>query len=345
MATGGGAGSGPALFSAAFLLARLASSHSSRMTEDRLPTTDSLNGLVLRAQGGVYDVETPAGVLPAALRGRLKREETRDDRVVVGDRVTIEQTGADGTPWAIEAVAERRSALVRRAPGKAPRRKTIVANVDQVIVVFAVSRPAPHLRMLDRFLVLAESSGLEPVIVANKTDLLPPTEVEAMFAPYRAAGYTVLQTAAKQGVGVEALRELLTGRISALTGPSGVGKSSLLNALQPGLALRVASVSDAVQKGRHTTVTAQLIPLECGGYVADTPGLREVGLWGIEPDELDGCFPEFHPYLGECRFGNSCSHTHEPGCAIREAVAERAVSADRYESYRRLFSGEDDEGR
>ncbi|MDQ3555616.1 MAG: ribosome small subunit-dependent GTPase A, partial [Gemmatimonadota bacterium] len=265
-----------------------------------------------------------------------------EQRIVVGDRVEVERSGPAGD-WTVEEVHPRRSALVRRAPGKAPRSKTIVANVDQVVIVFALARPAPHLRMLDRFLVLAESSGLDVLIVTNKADLVGEAEARELFAPYRDAGYPVLRTAAARGEGVDDLKGAICGRVSVLTGPSGVGKSSLLNAVQPGLALRVASVSDAVNKGRHTTVNAQLIPLECGGYVADTPGLRELGLWGVDPQELDQLFPEFRPHLGRCRFGTGCSHTHEPACAVRDAVAEGAVDPGRFESYRRMAEGDEDE--
>lgn len=297
-------------------------------------------GTVLRAQGGTYEVETEEGIVEAALRGKIKREERTGERVVVGDVVDVEPAGSG---WVVERVHPRRTALMRRAPGKAPRAKTIVANVDQVVVVFAAAHPSPHLRMLDRFLVICESSGLEPLIVVNKTDLVGIDAARDMFAPYERAGYPVLFTAARERRGVDALRDAICGRVSALTGPSGVGKSSLLNAVQPGLGLRVAAVSEAVDKGRHTTVTAQLIPLECGGYVADTPGLREVGLWEVDPEELDGYFPEFGPYLGACRYRNSCTHTHEPGCAVRAAVEEGEVSAARYDSYQRMVRGEDGE--
>ena len=301
-----------------------------------------MTGIVLRAHGGVYEVETPQGVLEAVLRGRLKREARLGERVVVGDRVEVAGGGEGGeTAWAIEAVAERHSALVRRAPGKAPRAKVIAANVDQVVIVFAAAHPAPHLRMLDRFLVLCESSGLEALLVVNKVDLSGEAEARQLFDGYEAIGYPVLYTTAKAGLGMAALRERVCGRISALAGPSGVGKSSLLNALQPGLALRVASVSDAVQKGRHTTVTAQLVPLACGGYLADTPGLRELGLWGVDTDELDQLFPEFRRFLGECRFGHSCTHSHEPGCAVRSAVEAGEISDLRFESYRRILRGEE----
>ncbi len=302
-----------------------------------------MTGLVLRAQGGTYQIETPEGVLEAVLRGKVKREERLGDRVVVGDRVEVERSGGDGEGvWAIEKVYERHSVLARRAPGKAPRAKVIVANVDQVMIVFAAARPEPHLRMLDRFLVICESTGLEAVIVANKIDITGRERAAEIFAPYERIGYPVLYTSPKQEIGIDLLEERLRGRISALTGPSGVGKSSLLNAVQPGLALRVASVSDAVQKGQHTTVTAQLVLLELGGYVADTPGLRELGLWGIPEDELDRCFPEFDPYIGECRYTRSCTHTHEPGCAVRGAVESGEISATRYESYRRMREGEEE---
>lgn len=304
-----------------------------------------LTGTVLRALGGVYDVETPGGMVAATLRGRIKRDERTGDKVVVGDRVDVEPAGgASGGPeWAIARIHERRTVLARKAPGKAPRPKVIVANVDQVLIVFAAAHPAPHLRMLDRFLVICESGDLEARIVVNKTDVSGMEAARRMFAPYERAGYPVLYTAARQGVGVEEMRETICGRLSALTGPSGVGKSSLLNAVQPGLGLRVSAISEAVGKGRHTTVTAELIPLECGGYVADTPGLREVGLWGIETDELDLLFPEFRPYLSTCRFGNTCTHVHEPGCAIRTAVDEGGIDAGRFDSYRRMMLGEDED--
>jgi ribosome biogenesis GTPase len=300
------------------------------------------SGTVRRGLGGVYEVETPEGVVEAMLRGRLKRDERMGASVVVGDRVEmVEETAGETTVWAIQRVHERTTVLARRAPGKAPRPKPIVANVDQVLVVFAAANPDPHLRMLDRFLVIAESSDISPVIVANKTDVSGMERAKAIFAPYERAGYTVHYTAAKAGVGVDALREALCGRLSALAGPSGVGKSSLLNAVQPGLGLRVSEVSQAVNKGRHTTVTAQLIPLECGGWVADTPGLREVGLWQIEPDQLQFYFPEFEPLLGGCRYP-TCTHTHEPGCAVRMAAEAGEIDAGRYDSYQRIFRGDDE---
>ncbi|HYR08742.1 MAG TPA: ribosome small subunit-dependent GTPase A [Longimicrobium sp.] len=302
-----------------------------------------LSGTVLQGLGGVYEVQTPEGVVEAVLRGRIKRDERTGAKVVVGDRVDVdEERAGEETVWAIVNVHERTTVLARRAPGKAPRPKAIVANVDQVLIVFAAAHPDPHLRMLDRFLVIAADSDIAPLIIVNKTDRSGMDAARATFAAYERAGYPILYTSAKQDVGVDAVREALCGRLSALMGPSGVGKSSLLNAVQPGLGLRVAAISEAVNKGRHTTVTAQLIPLECGGWVADTPGLRELGLWQVEHDQLQFYFPEFEPLLGGCRYP-TCTHTHEPGCAVHAAATAGEIDFQRYDSYRRMFLGEDEE--
>lgn len=295
----------------------------------------SHHGLVCSAYGGVYEVELhPGGMVEAVLRGRLKQESRTGDALVVGDRVSVARQEDGG--YTIEGVEARRSELARTAPGRRDRAKVLAANLDQLVAVFAVAHPAPRLRMLDRFLVLAESGGIDALIVVNKMDLAPVER--AAFEMYERAGYTVVRTSALTGEGLEALRERLCGRISALAGPSGVGKSSLLNLVQPGLRLRTGEVSEAQRKGRHTTVSSRLIPLACGGHVADTPGLRELGLWGVETDELDLCFPELRLHVENCRFGRSCSHTHEPGCAVVAAVAAGAVPTERYESYRALLA-------
>jgi ribosome biogenesis GTPase / thiamine phosphate phosphatase len=287
---------------------------------------------VLSVSGGVYDVELEDGtVAEASLRGRLKLEQRTGDRVVAGDSVEIERQADGGLT--IESVAPRSSELARQAPGRSRRAKVIVANVDRVIIVFAAAQPAPNRRMLDRFLVLTEANQLDPLIIINKADLATDAELSALLAPYDAAGYDTLRTSVPAARNVDLLRQQLCGARSVITGPSGVGKSSLLNAVEPGLGLRIGAVSDAVNKGRHTTVTARLIPLQCGGYVADTPGLRELGLWGISPDELPACFPEFADLPGDCRFGSRCSHTHEPGCAVRAAVEAGQIDAGRFGSY------------
>jgi ribosome biogenesis GTPase / thiamine phosphate phosphatase len=297
-------------------------------------------GLVRSAVGGSYEVELhQGGVVEASLRGRLKQEQRTGDAVVVGDRVAVRRH--DDGSHTIESVEDRRSELARTSPRSGRHRaKVMAANVDQIVAVFAVTHPVPRLRMLDRFLVLAEANGLDAVIVANKTDLGSPADLDA-FRVYEAIGYPLVFTSAATGAGVEALRSRLCGRISALAGPSGVGKSTLLNTMEPGLDLRTGLVSEAVGKGRHTTVSARLIPLPCGGYVADTPGLREVGLWGIEPTDLDLHFREFRAYVDDCRYGRSCSHTHEPECGVRAAASSGAISGSRFDSYQILFRGED----
>lgn len=297
------------------------------------------NGIVLWASGGVYRVLLDTNQqIDAALRGRLKLEQRTGDRVVAGDRVFVEQQ-TDERSWAIEAVAERKSELARRAPGRGAHRraKVLVANVDQVVIVIAAARPAPKLRLLDRLLVLAEANDLPAIIIVNKLDLVDADETAALFTPYIGAGYEVVFTSTTEHIAIEQVGKLICGRESVITGPSGVGKSSLLNLLQPGLELRTGEVSSAVGKGQHTTVSAQLIPLSCGGFIVDTPGMREVGLFEVLPESLDICFPEFRELVGDCRFTTSCTHIHEPDCAICDAVQEGRLSRDRYDSYCDLY--------
>jgi ribosome biogenesis GTPase len=214
----------------------------------------------------------------------------------------------------------------------------LLANPDQAVFVFACAHPDPRLRMLDRFLVIAEKQTIPPVIVANKIDLVD--DPKEIFGLYETIGYRVLYTSTKTGAGIEDLKAALVGKISALAGPSGAGKSSLLNALQPGLGLAVSEISKAMNKGRHTTVTRQLFPLEGGGYVADTPGWKSLALWDTEPEEIDGYFSELRELVQHCQFSD-CTHTHEPGCAVRRALEEGTIHRERYESYLRLRAGQD----
>lgn len=294
------------------------------------PAVERFPGRVLSAAGGVYDVELAGGeVVQASLRGRLKLEQRTGDKVVAGDLVEIARDAGGAT---IESVEPRRTELARRAPGRSRGAKVVVANPDQIVAVFAVTHPDPNPRLLDRFLVTAEVNGLPAVIVANKTDLLAAGASSDVFAAQEAAGYRVLHTSVKAGIGLDELRALLCGNTSVLTGPSGVGKSSLLNAIEPGLTLGVGAVSAAVGKGRHTTVTSRLIPMACGGYVADTPGLRELGLWQVDAIELADAFPEFREHADSCRF-NPCSHSHEPGCAVTAAVRSGTIHPERHASY------------
>ncbi len=292
-------------------------------------------GVVLRGTGGVWHVMDEDGqVRQASLRGRLKIETGGALKLAVGDRVTMEQAETNDA-WAITTIEPRRSQLARRAPGNAYGERVVAANVDQVIVVFALVKPEPHLSMLDRFLVIAEGNDLGARIVVNKLDLASLGEAERRFGHYARIGYPVHYTSVRTRMGLAELHDALRDRTSALTGPSGVGKSSLMNALYPGLDLRVGEISESVNKGRHTTVGALLHPLPAGGFVVDTPGLREVGLWGLPSVDLPHCFPEFRPFLGECRF-QDCVHMMEPGCAIRDAAARGEISAERVESYVKL---------
>ena len=289
-------------------------------------------GVVLARSGGVYRVDSAGAEVTATLRGKLKHKD--DDRVVPGDVVELEHDGAGSVT--ISAIKPRRSVLARRAVqaggGGAPRSQPVAANIDQVVVVTAARDPEPNPRALDRFLVIAEANDLPAVVVVNKIEL-DPGVAESLGRRYAPAGYRVLATSVKVPQGLDALRELLQGRESVFTGASGVGKSSLLNALEPGLKLRVGAISEKWRTGRHTTTAAELVPVAGVGYVVDTPGLREVGTWGITPDALAGCFPEFRRYLDQCRFDN-CRHLAEPDCAVR-AAAE--IDSDRLVSYARIY--------
>ncbi len=298
-----------------------------------------IDGLVLKAISGFYTVETAQGEIVAQLPGRLKQEWQNSSLVAVGDRVTV-LLNEDGT-GTIDAVAERHSVLSRTRPSAETRRlaadqeQVLVANPDQLIFVFATQNPAPSLRKLDRFLVVAEVNGLTAVICVNKTDLTGLDEARRQFTIYEAIGYRVIYTSAQTGEGIAELRTCLRDKISVLTGSSGVGKSSLLNAVEPGLGLKVRDVSLATGKGMHTTRYAELFPLQEGGYVADTPGIRGLALYDLEPWEVDAYYREIAPLVEHCQFSD-CSHRHEPNCAVRTAVAAGHVSRERYESYLRL---------
>jgi ribosome biogenesis GTPase len=295
-------------------------------------------GQVTRLQSGFYTVKTEQGTVTCFLRGRLKRRDHQGDVIAVGDRVQI-SLQADGK-GEIEEIVPRSNALVRLDPTpKGAYQQILLANPDQVVLVFACAQPAPHLRMLDRFLVIAEKANLPALIVANKLDLVGLREARKIFSIYPPLGYDVLYTSAKQSKGVEALRQRLTGKLSAFAGPSGVGKSSLLNDIQPELGLAVREVSLRNDRGRHTTIVRQMYPLQGGGFVADLPGLRSLALWDTQPEELDGYFPELRDLVASCQF-NDCTHRNEPGCAVRRAVEEGTVHPERYESYLRLRFGE-----
>jgi ribosome biogenesis GTPase len=307
---------------------------------------DQLSGIVIKAQSGFFTVQANDGQqVVAQVRGRLKKEWRDTDLIAAGDRVTV-AIAEDGSAT-VEAVAERERALARLAPspkGRGSRRwdrkgylgereQVIVANPDEAVFVFSCDEPAPSLRMLDRFLVGAEAQDIPAVICANKIDLVGGVAGgRELFELYEEIDYVVIYTSALTGEGVDELRDQLRDKLSVLAGPSGAGKSSLLNAMQPGLGLVAREVSETTGKGRHTTVVPELLPLDIGGWVADTPGIRALALFDTDPEELDAYFPEIAPLVAECQFSD-CTHLVEPGCAVIAAVEEGRVHPERYESY------------
>lgn len=292
-----------------------------------------MNARILSGTGGQWRVHLADGsVATAALRGKVKHEGLL--KLAVGDEVEVEQDARD-TGLAIIDIRPRRAQLSRRNPGGARGERIVAANLDQVVVVFACAKPEPNERMLDRFLVIAEADDIAVRIVINKVDLVTQASARERFGVYEMVGYPVHYTSSVTGEGLEELHSVLQGATSALTGPSGVGKSSLMNAMYPGLDLRVEAISESVNKGRHTTSGAHMHPLPDGGYVMDTPGLREVGMWGLPAAHLDQCFPEFRSLLGSCRFAD-CRHLNEPNCAVQAAVTQGGLSAERYASYTKL---------
>ncbi len=284
-------------------------------------------------------MQTGDGILVCKLRGRLKRGSKKSDLAAIGDRVLVSRI-EDGQGL-IEAIAPRKRIISRMAPiPRGEYEQIIIANPDQIVFVFSCTEPPPRMRMLDRFLVISEMQSVPALIVANKIDLVTMDFAQELFGHYAEIGYPIIYTSVPEKLGLELLKERLTGKISALAGPSGAGKSSLLNAIQPGLGLTIQKVSQATGKGKHTTVASELFPLEGGGYVADTPGLKALALWDIEPEELDGYFPEISPIVAQCQFSD-CTHLHEPGCAVIEAVEYGEIHPQRYDSYLRLRFGEE----
>jgi len=277
----------------------------------------------------------------ARLRGRLKRGRKTGDIVALGDWVQL-SIEPDGRAM-IEKVETRTRALVRLAPRpQGIYTQVLVANPDQALFVFACAEPKPKLRMLDRFLVAAEQQKIPIAIIANKIDLVGLKGAKDIFGLYEKIGYTVYYTSAKDEQGIEQLRAAMKDKLNVLAGPSGAGKSSLLNALQPELGIRVNEISQATMKGKHTTVERKLFPLDFGGYVADTPGLKAFALHDIEPEELDGYFPEIGRLVPDCQFSN-CQHVNEPGCAVKEGVKSGIVSPERFESFLRMRGDRDDD--
>jgi ribosome biogenesis GTPase len=327
---------------------------------------DTHTGVVFRKSLGTYTVRSNGEILQCAISSKLRKHmehwwgisqspglhrvvkkvhDIREiDPVAIGDRVRfVNASGDTNCHGMIIEVLPRRNRLSRLAAGTKPIEQVIVANVDQIVPVFSVRQPKPKWALLDRYLAAAEAAGVPAMICITKIDLARHSDDRDMqvFATYKRLGYPTLLTSTVTGAGIEPFAQAIGGRVSVLIGKSGVGKTSLLNAVQPGLGLRVKEVSQATGKGRHTTSHLEMFPLDNGGSVVDTPGMREFGLWH-NPAEggLASLFVEMRPYIGQCRFRLDCSHSHEPGCAIKDAVQAGDIAELRYRNYLRILDGQ-----
>ena len=339
---------------------------------------ETLTGVVLNGAHGIYDVHTDNGILRCTLRGKLKkafaqaqssksmgklrprfdkilaettrpeRMERRDSsetplpaRLSVGDYVKLRRL--DANTGMIEEILPRQSALTRKDSGSTAKKviqQTMLANLDQVVLVFATTQPEPHFSMLDRYLAICEAAEIHPIICLNKVDLPHEERVDLAANLYSRLGYVVIWTSTHGSVGIDQLRTLLKDHTSLFSGPSGVGKSSLVNTIETGMAIRTGLVSDVTGKGKHTTTGSQLYPLSGGGWLADSAGIRALAALNIPPDELPHCFVEFRPYLGECLYSD-CQHVDEEGCAILQAVDDGVINERRHKSYVRMLTGEE----
>lgn len=308
-------------------------------------------GVVIRSTGSWYDVMVGDLVIPSKIRGRFRlSEDDVTNPIAVGDRVRI-RLGSDDTGLIVD-IYERKNKLSRRAAGRrVGREHVIVTNIDRVWTIQSVKSPDPNPGFIDRILVVAEAHDIDAGIVINKSDLIGGRErerIDELVDLYDGLGYPVLRTSAETGEGLESFRKELTGRTNVLTGPSGVGKSSILNWIEPELELKTSEVSEKTRKGRHTTTYVSLHPLSEGGFIVDTPGIREFGVLDIEPWELSHFFIEFKQHLQHCRFP-TCTHDHEPGCEVKSAVESGEIADERYQSYLNILDsinlGDKDVGR
>ena len=281
-------------------------------------------GTIIKAYNGYYYIledgsRNDAALVPCKIRGKLKLNRYS---LLAGDHVEFEPPSDANSEGRIQTALPRKNALLRPA----------MANLDQVLVIFALSNPEPHPLHLDSFLVVAELAGLPAILCLSKADEADEATVQHWVTLYRSAGYEVLPFSSKQGIGLDAIRARLRDKTTVLSGPSGVGKSTLLNTLFPDWALETGAVSEKIGRGRHTTRFTQLLPLPDGGFVADTPGFSVVDFSQVAPSQLIESFPEFHEYAGKCRF-HPCNHDHEPDCAVKAARDAGKIAASRYESY------------
>ena len=293
---------------------------------------EQARGVVTAVFGPLVRVQVGEEALVVPFRRRLRWQEAPEDRrLVVGDHIVLEGVSPE---LVVTEVERRETTLTRKAPGE-QRPRVIAANVDQAVVVLAAVSPEPNPRLLDRLLVACHHAGIEPVVCVNKVDQ-GTDAIETWIGDYQDAGYPIMLVSARTARGMGNVKRAVAGRTTLFCGPSGAGKSAILNAIHHGYRLREGSISEATGKGRHTTTTAQLLPLPGGGFVVDTPGVREFGLWDLKPAELAGCMPELAPFASGCSH-RGCLHGTEPGCAVRAAAEEGRLSSRRYTSYVKLL--------
>jgi ribosome biogenesis GTPase len=303
-----------------------------------------LKGLVVKNTGSWYTVRTDDGqLIESKVKGNFRLKGIRSTNpVAVGDRVSL-VTNPEGTALITE-IEDRRNYIIRKSINLSKQSHILAANVDQALLVITVSRPETSTTFIDRFLASAEAYRVPVILIFNKTDLLDADErhyQEALIHLYETVGYRCMAISAETGDGVDDLRPLLDGKVTLLSGNSGVGKSTLINRLVPGASLRTAEISDAHNTGQHTTTFSEMIPLEGGGWVVDTPGIKGFGTFDMEPEEITGYFKEIFHFSHDCRF-NNCTHTHEPGCAVLKALEDHYIAQSRYQSYLSMLNDKDE---